>query len=248
MQTYTVGPTMVLFDHNSSFSPFNLKFHFTVSFNSIIPDTEDQALLYHNSIKRTIKFLNGLNGAYVLETDFENTSTFVTGKVKNVSIEVPTGCNKTPMLGLFLKHKVQALLFPYTLENFKMEFELFDTSDMGKVYSTTEYNESTLKDTKLEQLFEEQEQIWINDLNEQLDELEDNDEVDSYRIPWWNRLDGTVRDFLNVLPEELENADNFVINSIDLGEELPMDTIEDALDGEDNIDNNDEPDDGYFKF
>lgn len=256
MQTYEIENVNILLERDNSFTPVSLSFKFSVDFDAIVPETDEEALQYHRSISKVTKFLQGINNAYVVETNYPETELFVTGRINNISIEVPEGANKIPIIGLILHHKVSALLNSYDLVNFNMGFMLNDANN-SNIKTTLDYNPETVTGSKLQFILNGFEEVWEEEMQNDVEELEGNDiPTDSDLIPWWHRNDGQVRDFINMDVDSFENlhdgANSIRILTIDIEDEFDI-----IADEYDNIDvEDDEPtepkpspdDDGYFKI
>lgn len=246
MQTYEIGPITVTLERDGSFTPVTLDLKYSVTFDSIVPNTEEEALDYHNSVARATKFLQGINNAFILETSYPETELFVTSRVNNVSIEVPDGCNKIPLIGLILHHKVDALLGNYELKDFTLSFNINEPNG-ERLKTTLQYNDDTITGTRLETILEVFETEWLEEMRKDLDELGDDVEnIDEYSNPWWKRNDGQVRDFINMDADSFEvfKDDDTPIRILTVDLE---DDIEFIPDDEQDDPESDPTDDGYFK-
>lgn len=214
MQNYKVGPIIVNLEKNNQFIPVQLDFEFAVSFEYLVPSTQEEAERFHRNISRLIKFFQGMNRAYVLETDYIETELFVTGRVANVSIEVPSGCNKMPLFGALLYNKAQALLEEFTIEEFKLGFMIVEAGidDSESLRSQITYNDMTYLGTTLESLVNYHESLWVDEISPVFedadgDPLLDPDGKPIDVLPWWKRSDGEVRDLINLSLYEIEDED-----------------------------------------
>lgn len=256
MQTYEVGPVTLILERNSSFTTVSMEFTFALDFDSIVPDTEEEAVDYHNSIARTVKFLQGINNAFILETDYPETELFVTQRINNVSIEVPEGCNKIPLIGQMLFKKVKALMGNFDVESFSLEFYMNEPSS-DKLKTKLEYTDESVEGTKLDLVLGHYETEWTEEMVKDHEELKDqqidiSDEEPT--TPWWNRNDGQVRDFINMDIESFEDFQDqeltIRILTVDLEDEDVM-IIDDDFETDDDDPEPDTPDttdNGYYKF
>lgn len=253
MQTYEIGPITITLEREGSFTPVSLEFKFSVDFDSIVPETEDEAFQYHTAVDRTTKFLHGINTAYILETDYPETELFVTSRINNVSIEVPEGCNKIPLIGLMLYYKVDALLGDYDLKNFSLAFNLNDPKS-DNIRTTLDYNSDTVPGSKLNAILTSCTQTWVEEMEKDITELGDSaPELIEPINAWWHRNDGHVRDFINMDIDSFESiqdedGSNIRILTVDIDEDDDMISFMNELDSED--DETPKPpnntDDGYF--
>jgi len=246
MQTYEIGPVTVTLERDGSFTPVTLDFKYSVAFDSIVPETEEEAVNYHNSVARATKFLQGINNAFILETSYPETELFVTSRVNNVSIEVPDGCNKIPLIGLLLHHKVNALLDDYQLEEFTLSFNINEPNG-EQLKTTLQYNPDTITGTRLESILNHFEAEWLEEMRKDLEELGDGyEDLEEYKNPWWHRNDGQVRDFINMDADSFESIQDdqtpIRILTVDL-DDVDIEFIPD----DDDPETPDSPDDGYFK-
>lgn len=256
MQTYRVSPVTIMLERNNSFAPVVMDFEFSLDFDTIVPETDEEAEIYHNCIARTIKFLQGINNGFILETTYPETELFVTQRINNISIEVPDNCNKVPLIGLILFKKVRALMCDFKVESFSLEFFMND-SQSDSIKTKLEYTDDNLKDSKLMAVLQHYEDEWTQDIVSDYDDaseegiLDDSiSQEDLPTTPWWNRNDGNVRDFINMDVESFDSLKDkemsIRILTVDIDDD-PIMFIPD--DGEDP----DEPtqptdDDGYYKI
>lgn len=248
MQTYQIGPATIILERDSAFTPVTLNFEFCIDFDSIVPETNEDAYNYHNSIARVSKFLQGINNAFILETNYPETELFVTSRINNISIEVPEGCNKIPLIGLMFFHKVDALLGDYELKSFSLSFNLTDAST-DQIKTKLDYTAENIEGTKLQSILTHYEEIWGEEMESDLEEMGDSlSEEDKDTTPWWHRNDGQVRDFINMDVESFdhikEDSTMIRILTVDLeDEDFPEYDPTEPDDGTPT-----EPsDDGYYK-
>lgn len=268
MQTYTIGPVTLFLEKDNQFTPVSMTFEFSVPFNYIVPDDQDEAIDYHNSIARTIKFFQGIHASYVLESSYENTEPFVTGRINNITIEVPDGCNKVPLLGVLFYYKALALMNNFPIEEFKLQFNIIESST-ETVKTELLYNDMTMLGSKLESIIKHYEEHWTSELLEEHNDIKENvgDEIEDATdedfgplTAWWHRLDGQVRDFVNVqvgfvdengddideVSEEfaemmMKEYDGIRVLSVDIGEEPIAATKNPSPEEPD-------PDNGYYNI
>lgn len=245
MQTYEIANVNVLLERDATFTNVSLSFRYSVDFDSIVPETDEEAVTYHYAVTRATKFLRGLNNAYILETNYPETELFVTSRINNVSVEVPEGANKIPLIGLMFYHKINAILNNFKLLDFQMDFNINESSS-GSLKTTLQYNESTVDQSRLQTILSSYEQQWEEEMKEDVDELDQINDFDiADLIPWWHRDDGQVRDFINIDIESFEefqkDGAQISILTVDIeDEELDKIMFEDDTDPEPN-------DDGYLK-
>lgn len=228
MQVYNVGPVEVQFERNGHFIPVELEFSFSIPFHYLVPTTTEESERFHRNTTRLIRFFQGLNRAFVIETDYEETELFATGRIKNVSVEVPSKCNKMPIVGALFYHKAQALLEEIALEEFTMTFTLTEGS-LAKhegLKSQLVYNDMTYLGSNLEALVEIHEQEWMTDIIENYFDTEEemSEEEQKQYKPWWKRSTGDVRDMVNIIIHEIEDEDTG-----ELLEGVPLRTKEELM-------------------
>lgn len=267
MQEYTVGPVVLQLEKDNHYSPVEMQFSFSIPFQHIVPDTMEEARDFHDSVARTIKFLQGIHSAYVTETSYEETELFVTGRINNISIEVPDGCNKIPLFGAILYHKTNALMKDFPIEEFKVTFKLIDD---GRESISTDiiYSDMTYMGSKIEAIIEHYEDEWRAELQGEYDELASIADADTASElydhpsdPWWRRCDGKVRDFVKMSIMEVEgeeeeglmppycDLDNIRVLSVDIGEDDGIPVYQPSDNDDPDDDDTPEPDpDGYYRI
>lgn len=210
MQTYEVGPVTLILERNNTFTTVTMGFEFALDFDTIVPESQEEADDYHNSVARVIKFLQGINNAFIVETDHPETELFVTQRINNISIEVPEGCNKIPLIGLILFKKVKALLGDYPVEGFSLSF-CMNESNTDKLKTTLDYSDDLIEGSKLQMVLQHYEEEWSKEMVSEHEELEKEhvENVDDHpTVPWWNRNDGQVRDFINMDIDSFQDFQN----------------------------------------
>ncbi len=213
MQVYNIGPVVLNFEREGLFVPVELTFSFSVAFHYLVPQSAEESERFHRNTMRLIQFFQGLNRAFVLESEYEETEIFTTGRVANVSIEVPNKFNKIPLFGALMYHKAEALLEEIALEEFRMTFELCQGGGdrHGELKSELLYNDMTYLGSNLETMIQVHEKEWMTEIVQTYLDVEDiddlSDEERAEYLPWWKRPTGEVRDMVNINIYEIEDED-----------------------------------------
>ena len=214
MQMFHVGPVVVTLEKDSQFIPIRLEFKFSIGFDDIIPTTLDEAESFHYNTKRLKNFFAGINRAFVLESEYEETELFVTGRIGNVSIEVPSGFNKMPLFGALLFNKAMAILDDIELIEMEMSYVIIDPTGENdeRLRSTLLYNDMMYLGSKLQSLVEYNEDAWGDEIRPVYEDEDGNplldDEGNEIPVkPWWRRNDGEVRDLINLNFYEIEDEE-----------------------------------------
>lgn len=178
-------------------------------------------------VERVISFLNNLHGVLFLSTISEHTSLFNTGKIHNPNVEMP--------LSTFSMYEVVPLLY-YKANALLMDAgEIINFTIIQELPFYTEIS-ANLDDIKGFNPYVDEE-LWVKDLNLGIEE----DSEDYIPAPWWRRNDGHVRDFFNNIDEK--DVDKVFAFTINLGEEIPDEAVDDSDDPKKPDGSNDSDDD-----
>lgn len=140
---------------------------------------------------RLVNFLDNIDGSYFLASHSKINPLFCSGTFNNISFEIPTSRIDLNNIIGFLYYKAQAILGMY---GDILLFKFTPTYDNMSIYVDTnvlsQVNPFIDEDEWMEDIIEHHNETGVpfvdeNDTEVPIDELE----------PWWNRDDGTTRDY-----------------------------------------------------